>query len=164
MSFGTLLLIGLALVIFFRYFVKVGAKRNTPTPTRQPQPPVKQINHTWDDTGDFDFDIVGESNYQPALATLAGTHGERSPDKEYQAALVPEDDNRYDDKAVRVDINGRTVGYLSKDDARSFRRRLGAKRLTGQTTHCAAVIVGGYRMKNGERASYGVKLDIKPFG
>lgn len=164
MSLETLLLIGLALVIFFRYFVKIDNRGGAPAvASRQPTTAV-QSNHTWDGPGYFDFEIVGESNYQPALAALAGTHGERSPDKECQAALIPEDDNRYDDKAVRVDINGLTVGYLSRDDARSFRRRLGAKRLTGQITHCAAVIVGGYRMKNGERASYGVKLDIKPFG
>lgn len=164
MDVAAIALIAVALIIFFRYFIKIGTKPDTPATPRQLRPAVKQVNHTWDGTGDFDFDVVGESNYQAALAALAGTHGDRSPDKECQAALVPEDNNRYDNKAVRVDIDGRTVGYLSKDEARSFRRRLGAKQLSGQTTHCAAVIVGGYRMKNGERASYGVKLDIKPFG
>jgi len=117
----------------------------------------------WPALGYFEFDVVGESHYQTALKNLAGTHGEKSPDKECQAVLIPEDNNQHDDKAIRVDIDRMTIGYLSRDDARSFRRRLGAKKLGGQTTSCDAMIVGGFVMKNGERASYGVKLDIKPF-
>ena len=83
-------------------------------------------------------------------------------EKEYKALLIPDNGNKYDDKAVRVDIEGMTVGHLSREDARSFRRRLGAKKLTGQITSCKAIVCGG-GVRNGEKWKYGVSLNIKEF-
>lgn len=119
--------------------------------------------YRWPNRGEFDFEIVGESHYQPALRQLAGEHGDESPDREYTAMLVPEHNNPHDGYAVRVVVEGMTVGYLPRDDARSFRRRLSAKNMAIVPTCCAALIVGGFRLKNGLRAHYGVKLDINPF-
>lgn len=107
----------------------------------------------------FDFPIAGESNYQDVLAHLV-SEGEH---RFFTAALIPETDNPYDRSAVRVDINGLTVGHLSADSARSFRRRLGNKKLTGQTTTCGAKIYGGGTSNTGEAKSFGVWLDLKPF-
>lgn len=164
MSFWILLLIGAALFVFFRYFVTIKPKNGTVTHDAAPEKrQTPSIALDWPAPGNFDFEIVGESNYQNTLKKLAGDHSDQSPDKECQAILVPEDDNRYDQNAIRADIDGQTVGYLSRDDAPRFRRRLGAKKIGGRQTRCAALIVGGFTMKNGERASYGVKLDIKPF-
>lgn len=160
----TVLLIGVALFVFLRYFVTIRRKDGTAiygaSPTPQAEPSVAL---DWPALGNFDFGIVGESNYQDALKSMAGNHGDRSPNKESKAVLIPEDDNRYDRNAIRVAIDGRTVGYLSRDDAPRFRRRLGAKKVSGQATRCEAMIVGGFIMKSGDRASYGVMLDIKPF-
>ena len=124
---------------------------------------AEQGEFHWPPLGDFEFEVVGESNYQAAIAAVAGDHGGEQADQECVAALVPEDDNRFDSKAVAVLINGRTVGYLSRNDARSFRRRLGQKGLGGAITTCAACVVGGGTRRNGEKLSYGVRLDIKPF-
>ena len=93
---------------------------------------------------------------------LAEQNDEPVYEKEYIALLVPDDSNKYDDKAVRVDIEGSTVGHLSREDARSFRRRLGAKRLSGQITSCRAIICGG-GVRDGEKCKYGVYLNIKEF-
>ncbi len=117
----------------------------------------------WPSLGNFDFEVVGESNYQPALRSAAGDHGDKPPSGQYIAKLVPENDNQFDKLAVRIDINNLTVGYMSKEDARSFRRRLSAKKLGGKITTCDAAITGGYLMKDGSRANYGACLDIKPF-
>jgi hypothetical protein len=116
----------------------------------------------WPDTGKFDCDIVGESHYQFAIKQLAGSNNEYVEDKEYRAFLIPEDDNPHDNKAVRIDINSSTVGYLSRDNARTFRRRLGAKKLTGQITSCKAVVTGGQPWE-GNTSYYGVCLNIKDF-
>jgi hypothetical protein len=70
----------------------------------------------------------------------------------------------HDDKAVRVDIDGMTVGHLSREEARSFRRRPGQKHLTGQATTCNAALIGGFIMEDRSRAFHGVQLDIMPFG
>ena len=117
----------------------------------------------WDGKGDFDFEVVGESNYQSALARLAGEHGTTSVDKQFRATLALENSNRHDAKAVAVQIEGTTVAYLARAEARSYRRRLGQKGLSDVDATCDALVVGGGTRKNGEKLFYGVKLDIKPF-
>jgi hypothetical protein len=116
----------------------------------------------WPPTGHYDFEIVGETYYQSAIKKLAEQNDEPVYEKEYKALLVPDDGNKNDDKAVRVDIEGMTVGHLSGEDALSFRRRLGAKKLAGQITSCKAIICGG-GVRNGEKCKYGVYLNIKEF-
>jgi hypothetical protein len=117
----------------------------------------------WPPLGEYDFDVVGEGFCQPQLEAMAGDHGTNSAEVYTTAYLVPDDQNSHDDKAVRVDIGGFTVGHLSREDARSFRKRLSAKKMSGATTSCKAVIMGGFTNRAGEKASYGVRLDIKPF-
>ncbi len=137
---------------------KVRANRVSPTSAL----PAVDTFH-WPGTGAFEFEVVGESFYQRDLAQLAGQHGERSVEVPCVAKLVLEDDNKHDAKAVAVLVNGRKVGHLSREDARSYRRRLGAKKLSGECATCDAFIVGGGTRRNGEKLMYGVKLDIKPF-
>ncbi|MCH9638176.1 MAG: hypothetical protein K0U40_01660, partial [Betaproteobacteria bacterium] len=82
----------------------------------------------------------------------------------FTAYLIPDDTNENDDKAVRVDINGAQVGNLSRENARSFRRRLRAKKLSVQITSCQAIITGiGNHEQDGQEKHYSVKLNIKPF-
>jgi hypothetical protein len=117
----------------------------------------------WQGDERFEFEVVGESFYQGELARLAGQHGEDGAEVRCIATLAPEDDNKHDPKAVAVLVNGRKVAHLSREDARSFRRRLSQKRLSGATTTCDAIVVGGGTRRNGEKLMYGIKLDIKPF-
>lgn len=98
--------------------------------------------------GDCNLEVVGESHYQPALRAAAGKGEVRH---HCRATLVLEASNRYDNKAVRVDVNGRTVGYLSHDEARSYRRAI---KNCGDL-ECDAVIVGG-----GKGRSLGIWLDV----
>jgi len=130
---------------------------------------VEITNFRWSDDGNFNFAVVGESFYQKNLKVLVGEHEDKGCRVYGTAVLVPEDDNPHDNKAVAVHVKtaenqpGRQVGHLSRQDARSFRRRLGRKKLTGKSTLCDAVIVGGRVNKKGIRQSYGVWLDMKPF-
>lgn len=125
------------------------------------EPPPKQFDldnlFEWPKLDNFEVGAVGESHYQQTLTTLI------EQGIEHQAVLYPDDDNEYDNKAVAVFISGLLVGYLDRDEARSFRRRLGSKKLTGQATRCHAHLTGGHVMRNGDKASIGVALDIKPF-
>jgi hypothetical protein len=123
---------------------------------------ISENGFEWPHTGHYDFEIVGETYYQSAIKKLAEQNDAPVYEKEYKALLVPDDGNKYDDKAVRVDIEGKTVGHLSREDARSFRRRLGAKRLTGRITFCKAIICGG-GVRNGEKCKYGIYLNINEF-
>lgn len=139
------------------------AKRGAKSSVSRNHVPVADFpRHHWDQSGNFDFEIVGEASYQNALAEVVGPHGDQFVEKEFTALLFPDNSNPYDDKAVAVFAGGSLVGYLSRDNARSFRRRLGAKKLGGLTTSCNAVVRGG-GIKNGERFNYGVWLDMKTF-
>lgn len=113
---------------------------------------------TWPDSGNFDFDIVGESNYQAILKQLQNRH----KDNPIVAYLIPENDNPFDKKAVRVDIEGCTVGYLERETARDFREKLLEKNLSNQVTKCQAVITGGHQV-NGKKMHCGVRLDLELF-
>lgn len=103
--------------------------------------------------GEYGLDVVGESHYQGDLERLAGGRTRDGVEVETQAELIPEDDNPHDKKAVRVAIGGRTVGHLSRDDARAFRESV------GRPATCAALIVGGWDRGKGDRGHFGVRLD-----
>ncbi|MDO8458528.1 MAG: HIRAN domain-containing protein [Burkholderiaceae bacterium] len=125
---------------------------------------ASQPIHHWPSLGYFEFDVVGESYYQSNLKQIAGDHGKQSAEVTTIATLMPDNDNKFDKNAVRILVAGRTVGYLTREDAPRFRRRLSSCKL-GSTalTTCDALVVGGFAKKNGDTASYGLQLDIKPF-
>jgi hypothetical protein len=111
----------------------------------------------WPSLGRFEFEVVGESNYQSAIKSIADSS------EQCIASIIPEDSNKFDQMAVRIDIQNKTVGYMSKDDARSFRKLLSKNKIGGKVTSCNATITGGFVLRDGSKAHYGVCLDIKPF-
>lgn len=117
----------------------------------------------WPPENFFDFPVVGESNYQTALISIAGPLSDKFIRHKCSAFLVPEPDNKFDDKAIAVVIEEKLVGYLSREDARSFRRRLSQKKVSNSVTECTAVIKGGGINQEGVRRPLSVWLDIKTF-
>ena len=89
-----------------------------------------------------DLDIVGESYRQDALRALWRL-GEHST---FRAVLTPENNNSHDANAVRVDINGTQVGYLSRETATEYRGYMGVQR-------CAVPV---HLMKGGPEGTIGV--------
>jgi hypothetical protein len=119
----------------------------------------------WPGPGTYEFRIMGASKYQAALEWICGGRTEESAQYQTEAVLCLEDSNPHDNKAVRVDIKGQTVGYLSREDARSYRARL--KQLGQERTvyKCNALVVGGWRRSGRSRKDqghFGVRLDL-PF-
>jgi len=139
------------------------SQRTAPSPATQRGGGSYGTGYHWEGKGDFEFEVVGESNYQMALALLAGEHGKENAEAQHTATLVLDDSNPHDPKAVAIRIDEIPVGYLAREDARSYRRRLGQKSLSGVNATCEAIVVGGGTRRNGEKLHYGVKLDIKPF-
>ena len=109
--------------------------------------------------GLYDFNIVGESYYQYALEEICGDKTINGHQKEVIAILIHEDDNPKDYKAIRVDIEGMTVGYLDRKFAREYRRRLSEAGYPGLTAACNALITGGWRRDESE-GHFGVRLDL----
>lgn len=100
----------------------------------------------------YTYNIVGEQSYQNNLKKIAGPKEEESKFFECQAKVSSEPFNQYDKNAVKVEINGLTVGYLSKSEA---------AKLSGKVVNkiVPAVIDGGWFDADGE-GSYGVKLAV----
>ncbi len=108
----------------------------------------------------FEAPIVGESHYQGTLERICGGRTRDGAEKHVEATLILEDTNPHDPMAVRIDVQDKTVGYLSREDARSYRQRLeeaGHPNLIGV---CAAVIRGGWDRGHGDKGHFGVWLDL----
>lgn len=110
--------------------------------------------------GTYEFDIVGESKYQKTLESICGGRTEDGAELQTEAVLFLEDTNPHDNMAVRVDIEGQTVGYLSRKDARSYRKQLQHLGHANITCSCNAMIVGGWERSRSDRGHFGVKLDL----
>src|SRR3712207_823595 len=91
----------------------------------------------------FPLACVGESHYQTALEAVCGPRGEEGVDVEVEACVLLENTNPYDPQAVRVDVDGRTVGYLSRPDARAYRRALESIGVT-EALACRGRVRGGW--------------------
>jgi hypothetical protein len=122
--------------------------------------------HHWPPPKNYEFEcsVIGESYYQHHLIQLAGEHGKQSACVDVVALLLPEPTNQYDKNAVRILIQGETVGFIPKEHCKTYLRRLTALKLSRTSpTTCDAQIMGGFIGKDGKRTSYGVVLNIKPF-
>lgn len=101
------------------------------------------------------FDVVGESFYQDHLEVICGGRKYDAAKHHCRAFLVPEPENPVDQNAIRIVIDGRTVGHLSREHAVEYHQHIGPRPST-----CAAKIVGGW--DDGETVGYfGVKLRMK---
>ena len=70
--------------------------------------------------GDDLVRVVGTSHYQDALLELSGRKGDEEIRVQKIAVFVPEPDNPHDPNAIAVHIDGRLVGYLSRDENRRW--------------------------------------------
>lgn len=100
----------------------------------------------------YGYDIVGENSYQQNLAKIAGKKEELSKFHECTAKVTSDPLNKYDQNAVKVEINGLLVGYLNRAEA---------QKLSGKTVNktVPAVIDGGWNDSD-STGSYGVKLAV----
>ena len=144
-------------------------------PTAESPAPRSQEPSDGDDTADYSSPdepdgrarlsadgitfVAGTSYRQRALRELMGgrvaTDGDYDDAVPVEAVLVPEPGNPYDVNAVRVDVDGVKVGYLSGGNAERQRPvldRLWSQR--GALGVCPGRIIGG-----GDRY-YGVRLHV----
>jgi hypothetical protein len=108
--------------------------------------------------GKYEFAVVGVSRYRPALEKIYGDDHREVEGKQVDAVLVLEENNSHDKSAVRLDIQGQTVGYLSGDLAREYRRRLSEGVYLKVRGICKAKITS--RMYRSLGADFNVRLDL----
>src|SRR4030095_3996548 len=121
-----------------------------------PSPPSGPPQAHLRGSGAFALPVVGESHYQETLEAICGPRSDEGEDRRLEAQLVLENDNPHDSMAVRVDIQGQTVGYLSREHARQYRRQ----RERAGYASCNARIRGGWDRGEGDQGHYGVFLDL----
>ena len=112
--------------------------------------------------GTFAVDVVGVSRRQSVLAAIVDRQSRRGRTVTIDAVLILEGSNPHDANAVRIEIEGELIGYLSRDNARRYRADLAAAGQPHATVRCKARIVGGFETESGERAHFGVRLDLPP--
>lgn len=110
--------------------------------------------------GTFSTQVVGESHYQEKLSKICGGFSEKGVEYVTSARLIHADENPYDNKAIRVEISGMTVGYLSREEARYYRERMQAAGHAGMTATCKAKITGGWYRGKEDIGNFGVTLDL----
>jgi hypothetical protein len=110
--------------------------------------------------GGFDVEVVGESNYQAALSAACGGLTRDGVEYDCVAVLRAEPGNPYDPNAIRVEVDGRLVGYLNKHAAKAFRPTADRLARQGQVGTCQARIVGGWDRGADDVGSFGIWLDL----
>jgi hypothetical protein len=64
--------------------------------------------------------------FQNNIQNQYHSHGGTEHDAKATATLIPEENNKNDVNAVRIEIGGRPVGYLSREHASQYRAAVGA--------------------------------------
>jgi hypothetical protein len=109
---------------------------------------------------DGELEVHGESYRQAALAEVSNLADGVVRRREVAAVLVPEPRNQYDRNAVRVEVFGRLVGYVPREDAAIASPLLLALLKNGLLVASEARIVGGGLGHSGARLSFGIVLQI----
>lgn len=113
------------------------------------------------DRDDAAVEVVGEGSYQDAIDRVAGGKTEDGARlAEHTALLWPEPNNRYDKNAIAVKVDGRTVGYLSRENAVLYRPVIAWADAHGKKIACEARITGGWQRGRGDSGNYGVVLHL----
>jgi len=133
---------------------------------REPEKPAgKQETFILVGSIKYERRITGDGQHQAALEAICGPRVQRGVHRFETAWLVaeeknPRDKNARDNNGVRVEIKGRTVGYLSPQHAALFRQQLSARGMPNAIGQCQALITGGWTSSDGRKGNYEVSLDL----
>jgi len=105
-------------------------------------------------TGGFPTEVKGESHYQEHLEEIF------AEDYETEATLILDNFNEYDENAVEVEVEWGTAGYLSRSDAKKYRKAIAKLGYPDAVGVCGCKFIGGYEKDDGKIASIGVVLDL----
>ena len=108
----------------------------------------------------YELEILVEEGHQTALEAIGGPRARRGVHRFETARLILEDKNARDKNAVRVEIRGKSVGYLQPRQALLFRQQLFEKGMPGADGQCQALISGGWVSSDGRKGPYEVWLDL----
>jgi hypothetical protein len=108
-------------------------------------------------SGRYDHSLVGVSHYHGNLARICRDR-DSDEGKVVDAVLILDNSNAKDSNAVRVEVQGQTVGYLPPELARAYRRRLEEGAYLNVRGICRAKITSRMYRSIGE--DYVIRLDL----
>jgi hypothetical protein len=111
--------------------------------------------------GDRNVDVVDEADYQETLERLAGGRSERGTITQVVALLNREPTRAHEKDAVRVTVDGETVGYVGKWDAKDLQPLMLRLEKDGSPAWVRGNIVGGWADDGGDEA-FRIRLDALP--
>jgi hypothetical protein len=68
-------------------------------------------------SGNFATSVAGESHYIDAISSAVN---HQAGEHQMHAEIIREPDNKFDSNAVKVEIKGKTVGYISREEAPQY--------------------------------------------
>ena len=110
-------------------------------------------------SGEPEYDIVGESHWQPTIQRIVGGKYDLGVYWNVVAQLCFVEDNAHDQNAVGVFIDSQIVGYIPSGDAARVRQEIKTANPDELPVICKAMIRGGF-MDGTERAPYGIKIGL----
>ncbi len=148
------------------FYVPESPSSSIPAPIPNPEPVEIRAKRTGsrvptiNGDGSFVGEVVGESHYQKALTAICGGVTPDGARHRCKAYLIPEDDNKFDANAIRVAIDGHTVGYLCREDAAYYRMLMRKRVVPRGMVGVEALILGGWDRGDGDRGHFGVRIDL----
>jgi hypothetical protein len=103
----------------------------------------------------FQIEVDRDEHYQATLEAIAGPRRPQGINCYETASLILEGQN-----SVRVEIQGKQVGYLNSETSSLFRQQLIARGMPKGVGQCAAAIRGGSVSSDGRGSPYKVWLDL----
>ncbi len=111
-------------------------------------------------SGQYDLEVISESRRQKYLEVLCGGYSIKGSKQEVVAKLHYENSNTSDKNAIRVVVNGGTVGYLSPENASLYRKKIEKSGQDGIIVSCKARILGGKKVWLFKKTKFNVWIDL----
>lgn len=108
----------------------------------------------------YRLEVAGERNYLANFERIFGKRDADGVDEEIDALLVLEPTNPYDSNAVRVEVDGLTLGYLSRHSAPAFRSMLRSRFGNADRAIASGIVRGGWYRGSDDQGDFGVTLDV----
>lgn len=131
------------------------------TPIPAPTAPVKPGDFfNIHGRGEFNVHVAGSSHCQDALLNICGgKHAKSGWHKHVEATLIREPENPHDRNAVRVEIDGKKVGYIPAEMAPLFDHLVQNIPLVCHFK-VPALVIGGWHNELEDDGFFGVRLDM----
>ena len=110
--------------------------------------------------GNYDFEVLHEEEHLKNIQLVCNDFVKPGQFKDEIAIITSEGNHYLYDNTIRVDIAGKTVGYLNQDDTKLFTKRLNKNDKHNYIMSCNARIFINKNKGMFKKATYAIRLDL----